>query len=172
MAADPVPRLRKIRERGSVILGELTRGSGAVAAERAWVGDLLLAVAPWGELEQSRYQPLNAFSKDEKAFAQEHVDNTTIEGLDHLNAITCHAVRMHRLEGLFRRIESATPAKPKARTGRKLIDDSAIIAAVECIRATQIVDNKSSAVDEALEKFDLSHKDRERARARILRRKL
>ena len=71
MAADPVHRLRKIRERGSVILGELTRGSDAVAAERRWVPDLLSAVAPWGELEQASYQPLNAFDDDEKAFAQE-----------------------------------------------------------------------------------------------------
>ncbi len=172
MAADPVARLRKIRERGSVILGELTRGSGAVAAQLRWVPDLRSAVAPWGEVEQARYEPLNAFDDDEKAFAQEHVDNTTIEDLDHLNAITCHAVRMHRLEGLFKRIESATPAKPRGKGGRPEIDDNAIIAVVERIRATQEIDNKSGAVDEALEKFDLSHEDRERARARILRRKL
>ena len=115
MAARPGPRLRKIRARGSVILGELTRGSGAVAAERAWVGDLLLAVAPWGELEQSRYQPLNAFDDDEKDFVQEHLDEATVEDLDHFHAIQSHAVRMHRLEGLFKRIESATPAKPRGK---------------------------------------------------------
>ena len=153
MAADPVSRLRKIRARGSVILRELTRGSGAIAAEQKWVPDLLLAVAPWGELEQARYEPLNAFSDDEKEFVQEHLSNATIGA--HLDAIKCHAVRMHRLEGLFKRIESATPAKPKARTGRKPIDDSAIIAVVERIRATQKKDNASAALREAIEEAKL-----------------
>ncbi len=60
----------------------------------------------------------------------------------------------------------------RGKGGRPEIDDSAIIAVVERIRATQKRDNKSGAVDKALEEFDLSHEDRERARGRILRSKL
>ena len=131
MAADPVPRLRKIRERGSVILRELTRGSGAVAAERRWVRDLLLAVEPWGELEQSRYEPLNAFSKDEKDFVRDHLDKVTFEDDEQYYAIKCHAVRMHRLEGLFKRIESAAPAKPRGKGGRPKHRHPELVKAVQ-----------------------------------------
>ena len=137
MAADPVSRLRKIRARGSMILRELTRGSDAVAAERAWVPDLLLAVAPWGELEQGRYEPLNAFDDDEKAFVQDHLNKATVELVqvvlddDHFHAIQSHAVRMHRLEGLFKRIGSAAPAKPRGKGGRPKHRHPELVKAVQ-----------------------------------------
>ena len=172
MAADPVSKLRRIRARGVKILSELVKGPVAVEAERAWVLDLLVAVESWGEIEQGRYEPLGAFTDAEKEFVLDHVVATNFADEAHFDSLRCHAVRVFRLDELFTRIRDAAPAKPKAKSGRKKIDDDLIVAKVHEIMATQKQPNKSEALTKALEHFDLSDEESGKAWGRIYKSKI
>ena len=172
MAADPVSKLRRIRARGVKILQELVNGPGAIEAERAWVVGLLTAVEPWGEAEQGRYEPLGTITPDEHLFALQHVAAANSEDKAHLDSLYCHAVRVFRLEELFNRIREAAAAKPKGKGGRKKIDDALIIAKVYEIMATQKQPNKSKALTLAIEHFNLSKEEADKAWGRIYKSKI
>ena len=77
-----------------------------------------------------------------------------------------------RLEELFNRIREAAPAKPKGKGGRNKIDDALIIAKTHEIMATQTRPNKSKALTLAIEHFNLSKKEADKAWDRIYRSKI
>ena len=178
----PLAPLGEVRARGWKILEELVRGKDAaqnIAALKLWKRDLVAAVKPISEVRAIKLgtlgpiEPASKKSVDtEDSFARRYVGRATSKDRRHLGSIYYHAVRLHRLDKLLDEIKGMVAAKPKARSGRKKIDDSAIVAVAESIMATQERENKTAAVEQALGEFGLSAEEAERARARILRRKI
>ena len=112
--AAPIRKLREVRAEGVAILDELVRAkdaeaSRAVATERAWLPKLLAALVPQGEVVQARFEPIGVTDRDEEAFASRHLSEATLADDDHRDSLYCHAVRMFRLDRLWKRIENATP---------------------------------------------------------------
>ena len=155
----------ELRKRGVAVLGALNGKSDwrQVSEARAWERDV---IAAYPELEV-----LGPFSEAEKLFANSEVQERTgalrfergatyhlAEG-EIETLITTVAVRLYRLQH----------GKPRAKSGRKEIDDDDLIAEARKIMAAQKRPNKRKAAQETLDAMDppLSADDYEKTFERL-----
>ena len=140
----------ELRKRGVAVLGALNEKCDLrdMSAARAWERDV---IATYPELEV-----LGPFSEAERWFAKSEVLMRTgalrfergatyhlAEG-EIKTLITTVAVRLFRLQH----------GKPRAKSGRKEIDDDELIAEARKIMAAQKRQNKRRAVEETLDAMD------------------
>ncbi len=149
----PLAHLGEIRTRGWQILDELVNGKDTaqtIVAEGDWWPDLVTAVKPFSEWWAIKLgTTLSPIEEDEDNFAQDHLNKAMATDKRHCDAIRCHAVRLLRLDKLFDEIKdgtAGTPArvvvaatkKPGRAPGHGAYDDSAAVAEIERLVATDI----------------------------------
>ncbi len=112
-----VTKLRRHRELGVRILIEFINATPETAAEivereRVWARDLIPLVEPFGDGIAALFEPLTPMHPDERSMVSGHLPLD-----DEFNmARVCHAVRMSRLDRLFRQFE---PEMPKGKGGNR-----------------------------------------------------
>ena len=126
-----------------------------VERERVWARDLIPLVEPFGDGTAALFEPLTPMHPDE----QSTVALCLPLDDDKFNmARVCHAVRMSRLDRLFRQFE---PTMPKGKGGnRRTYNDDAIVAKANAIMESSGTESKAAAVREAAKRFpELFHGD-------------
>lgn len=152
--ADPIARLRSVRDRGTKITQSHIDGAkNAVAAERAWVPELLRALEPWGEGAVGLFEPIGGATIDEDDAGRRHVALAGATDPERQESLYWHSVRMVRLNNFFAEVVAATSRMPKQKTGRPPIDDAALITRAREIVATQVRPNKTQAFWDAMEEL-------------------
>ena len=170
MRDDPITHLRKVREEGVKILVALIEATPETVAtvcaqEDAWKLRIVEAAEPFGANEAALFEPLGTIRLEETA----SMHGLRYLSYEHFDSLRCHSARMFRLNELFRKL----PA-PKAKSGRKPIDDDEIVDKAHQIMATQKKQNKKAALEKALYDMDppLAPEEYERAFDRIYKNKL
>ena len=149
---DDVAKLRYHRELGVRLLIDFIQATpetaaGLVDREKAWARDLIPLVEQFGDGVAARFEPLSPMLAHELSMVAHcaPLDDTAQE------ARYCHAVRMSRLDELFKQFP---PVLPKGKGGnRRTIDDGPIIEKATAIMKSSGTMSKTAAVKEAAKKF-------------------
>ncbi len=144
-----VAKLRHHRELGTRILIEFIEATPEIAAEiversLVWMRDLIPLVEPFGDGIAARFEPLSPMLPDELSMVSGllPLDDESNE------ARRCHAVRISRLDQLFRQFK---PMMPKGKGGnRRTYNDEAIVGKARAIMESSGTHNKTEAVRKAI----------------------
>ena len=153
---DDVAKLRHHRKLGIPLLMDFIKATpktaaGLVERESAWARDLIPLVEPFGDGVAARFEPLSPMRANELSMVAHcaPLDDAAQE------ARYCHAVRMSRLDELFKQFPPVLPKRPGRKRGQGVFDDSAAIAAARKMLAGP---NPPSIRRAAIEVADLAAK--------------
>ena len=148
---DDVAKLRHHRELGVRLLIDFIEATpetaaGLVERESAWARDLIPLVEPFGDGVAARFEPLSPMLANELSMVAHcaPLDDTAQE------ARYCHAVRMSRLDELFKQFP---PVLPKGKGGRRKYDDDTIVDKARAFWKSSGTGSKVEAAREAMARF-------------------